>query len=467
MNLFQRLWDTARRGLARLAAIVVRITDDNTGWQQIQAGGGPQDRPWAEVQQDQLDALEAWRRNFLVRQITRLTTAYVVGDGITLSSTDPNVDQFLREFWSHEENHVTDRLPGWCDELTRSGEIFPVLFTNKLTGMSQIRAIPASQIESIETHPNDYEKELFYHEIQLGSTERKQWRSWRTARVFQRYVDGRLRRPEPMMLHYSVNKPVGATRGEGDLVPILPWAKRYTEWLKDRVRFNRLRTRLAAAHVEVEDDSQVASRQEYYNTNPPTDGAVIVTGRGEKLSFPAANIQGFDAEPDGKALRLAFSAGANVPLHFLGEGSSATRSTASEMGDPTHRHYRMRQQAFVGFLVDLAGRAWRRYEQVTEREALADLGITAKAPDVSRADNAALATAAKTIVEAFAVMKAEGWIDDETAVRLSFKFAGEILPEDKIKEILALDESQEGEADEQGNEQGSFSANGASSAIRV
>lgn len=59
-------------------------------------------------------------------------------------------------------------------------------------------------------------------------------------------------------------------------------------------------------------------------------------------------------------------------------------------------------------------------------------------PDVSREDSGALATAAKTVVEAFAVMKANGWIDDETAVKLSFKFAGEVLPEDKIKQILEV-----------------------------
>lgn len=460
MNIFQRIWGAARRGLTRLGSVIVKITDDRSGWQQIQSGGGPVDRPWAEVQQDQLDSLEAWRKNFLIRQIVRLTTSYVVGDGIALSSEVPEVNLFLKMFWEHEENHISDRLPGWCDELTRSGEIFPVLFTNKITGMSHVRVIPASQIESIETDPNDYEKETYFYEIQFGVTDRKRWRGWRTARVFSPYSDGRQRRPDPMMLHYAINKVVGATRGEGDLGPILPWAKRYTEWLKDRVRFNRLRTRLAAAHVEIDDDGQVASRQEYYNSNPPVDGAVIVTGRGEKLSFPSANIQGFDAEPDGKAQRLAFAAGANVPLHFLGEGSSATRSTATEMGDPTHRHYRMRQQVFVGFLVDLASRAWRRYESINNLKRLIDLGITASAPDVSRADNQSLATAARTAVEAFSVMKGEGWIDDDTAVRLSFKFAGEILPEDKILGIL------KGGKDEQKGKS-EFSSNGAGATIRA
>jgi hypothetical protein len=156
-----------------------------------------------------------------------------------------------------------------------------------------------------------------------------------------------------MMLHYSINKPVGATRGEGDLTPVLPWARRYTEWLKDRVRFNRLRSELSAVDIEITDDSKVEEKRQQYAANPPTGGSITVHGQGEKITYPTANIQGFDAEPDGRALRLAFAAGANVPLHFLAEGSSATRSTAAEMGDPTHRHYRMRQRDFAGFLIDL------------------------------------------------------------------------------------------------------------------
>ena len=57
-------------------------------------------------------------------------------------------------------------------------------------------------------------------------------------------------------------------------------------------------------------------------------------------------------------------------------------------------------------------------------------------PDISRADNTAMATAASTIVQAFATMADRGWITDELAVKLSFKFAGEILADDEIKQIL-------------------------------
>ena len=439
MTLRQRLAKLFDRGRVMLAAIRVRITGDNKGWTQMtrSAQAGPTDRNWWETQQDLSDALEAWRNNFLIRQVVRLTTAYVVGDGIRVTSKIPAVDAFIQEFWDHPENRIGERLSAWCDELTRSGEIFPVLFTSQFTGMSQVRAIPALCISEIETDPEDYEKELSYSETVPGQLQPKTWKSKRTAKTRQPAIDGRRYRPEPMMLHYAINKPVGSVRGEGDLLPVLPWAKRYTEWLKDRVRFNRLRTALGAVAIEIDDDTKVEEKRSYYAANPPTDGAIIVHGKGEKISYPTASIQGFDAEPDGRALRLAFAAGANRPLHFFAEGSSATRSTAEEMGDPTHRDFRMRQQDFAGFLVDLCSCAWRRYELVNGMQPLDDLEIEAVAPDVSRADNTALAGAASTIVNALAVMKANGWIDDRTAVEMAFKFAGELLTEEEIEEILS------------------------------
>ena len=436
------LWRRVMAGLRRLASYVVggwkpdtRVGDEGP-WAGLLAGGGPADRLWYEVAQDLVDALEAWRRNFLIRQIVRLTTAYVVGDGVKVSSSHPWVGPFVTAFWSHRQNKIADRLPAWCDELTRAGELFIALFTNPVDGMSYVRAVPAAQIVKVETDPEDYEKETGFVERVAGSVEPKHWKSPAAAGP-----------GEPVLLHYTVNKPVGATRGESDLTPILPWASRYVEWLKERVRANKVRNDLACAEVIIDDDSQVQAKRTQYAADPPTGGGIFVHGKGEELKFPSANIGAYEAKEDGLALRLAIAAGADIPLHFLAEGSSATRTTAAEMGDPTHRHYRMRQVAFSGILADLVEQAYRRRCAALGQRlpAAEDLGLVVECPDVSREDSGALATAAKTVVEAFAVMKANGWITDELAVRLSFKFAGEVLSEEQIRSILDQGVKGEGE----------------------
>lgn len=401
-----------------------KITDEGA-WSLI-AGGGPADRPWYELAQDMTDALEAWRKNFLIRQIVRLTTAYVVGDGIKIVTDQPSFETFIDDFWNHRQNQLSRRLASWCDELTRSGELFLVLFPNPADGMSYVRAIPARCIENVETDEDDYEKEITFRERVLGKVETKKWPSLINAN-----------QTDAVMLHYTINKPLGATRGESDLTPILPWVKRYTAWLKDRVKFNQIRTDMCAAWVKIQDDSQVTAKRRQYEANPPTGGNIFVTGPGEELSFPAANIDAGQAEPDGVALRLAVAAGANIPLHYLAEGTSATKATAQEMADPTRRHYRMRQIDFGNILTDLCEQAYIRRSRILDKDPyIHNPQARAEMPDVSREDNAALADAAKAITEAFNTMQENGWIDKETAVRLIFKFAGEVLPEDRIQAII-------------------------------
>lgn len=418
MNLFESV-------LCKLG-LQVRITSDVTSWTPItRAGTGPADLDWYTISENIKDATEAWRTNFLIRQIVRLTTAYVVGDGIAVTSSHSWAAKWLETFWNDPQNNITQRLPQWCDELTRTGDLFIALFSNRVTGMQYVRAIPSASIETVLTNPEDYEDETGYLEIIPGQVERKRWTAAAHAEP-----------DAPCILHLSVNKPIGATRGESDLTPVLPWAMRYTEWLKERTRFNRIRNELSVMHIEVQSDADVAMKRAQYESNPPTGGSIMVTGPGEKISFPAANINAYDAAPDGLALRLAFAAGANIPLHFLGEGSSATRSTAAEMGDPTHRHYRMRQQAFGGHLVQLAQTAYQRRTALTGYRTATDPDIRYVAPDISRDDNGTLATATAAIVTALATMKAQGWIDSETAVKLIFKFAGENITAKEIETIL-------------------------------
>lgn len=440
-------WRPWRKAAADpLAVRPAPITDDNRGWEPIsRAGRGPADRGWYEHLADLTDALEAWRVNAWVRQVVRLTTAYVVGDlggTVPVSSKAPHVQEFITAFWSHPENLIANRLAGWCDELTRAGELFPVLFTNQFDGMSYVRAVPAAVIAEVLTDPEDYEKETGYSELVPGQTGRKTWKSWRTAKVRPPSVDGRHYRPDPVMLHYAVNKVVGATRGESDLTPLLPWALRYTDFLKERVLFARMRNKMSLMWVKISDPNQVEQKRTDYESNPPEEGAVHVTGPDEEISFPNPNIQGFQAEHDGRILRLAMATAANLSLVHFGEGDTANLSTTVSMDDRTFRTNSQRQRDFGLMLADLTAQAYRRYRAVLgspvgDNE---DLGLTVKFPDISRADNSELATAAREAVSSLAALKESLRIETpefrQFAFSLAMKFAGEILSEEEIEAIL-------------------------------
>jgi len=393
----------------------VKVVDDQW-WTRIDGATGPQDRPWTEAQGELRDSLSAWRDNPLARRIVALTTDYVVGDGITLGSEVPTVDGFIGRLWAHPLNRLALRMYAWCDELTRAGELFIVLATNPADGLSYFRTVPAARIDRVETDPNDLERELRYHELVTGDLAGHWWPSPHTAAL-----------EEPVMCHFAINRAVGALRGEGDLAPLLPWLRRYREWLEDRVRVNRLRNSFlwqVRLHNALPGD--VERKQAQYR-HPPSPGSIIVSDENEEWTALSARLDGPEAASDGKALRLMIAAGAGVPLHFLSEGESATKATAAEMGGPTLRHYHHRQLHFVALLQEVITLAVQRAVALGKLSLPVDgdLRLTYVLPDLTREDNLQLARALREAVAALGVLYDRGWVDEATARRLTYRFAGE------------------------------------------
>ena len=108
------------------------------------------------------------------------------------------------------------------------------------------------------------------------------------------------------MLHYAVNRPVGALRGESDLAPILPWLRRYSRWLEDRVRLNagvRAFLWIVRAPARLRADLLERYRQ------PPEPGSVIIADEQETWSAVAPTLHANDACADGRAIRWMIVAG--------------------------------------------------------------------------------------------------------------------------------------------------------------
>ncbi|MDF1513853.1 MAG: hypothetical protein P1S60_08600, partial [Anaerolineae bacterium] len=134
------------RAPSALSPVSVQV-DDSNGWGSLTYA--PNDRTWGEVYSDLEDALEAWRKNFFIRRVVVLIRSYVVGKGIGIGSSIPEIDTFIQAFWHHPSNHMSRRLGPICDALTRDGEVFPILFTNIMTGMSYVRFKSARMIREI------------------------------------------------------------------------------------------------------------------------------------------------------------------------------------------------------------------------------------------------------------------------------------------------------------------------------
>jgi hypothetical protein len=373
-------------------------------------------------------SLEAWRTNPLARRIIGLTTQYVVGGGIAVSCKHRKTDVFIQSFWSNPLNRMQVRCAELCDELSRTGNLF-ILVTTDAAGMSYVRAIPATMVEEITSRPNDIEQPLYFRIAPYTGQDG----TFTEEKIYPAYDLNDDSPGRPVILHYAINRPAGAQWGEPDLAPLLKWLSRYANWLEDRARLNRYRNSfLFVVKGKFLSEAQRIQRQSQLNASPPAPGSILVTNDTEQWDTLAPKLESPDAATDGLALKKMIAAGAGVPMHFLAEPESSTRTTAEAAGGPTYRHFEQRQEFFLWVLEDILRVVLRRrafYDRFVKPES--DLTVTGA--DISARDNAALASASSEILATLTTLRDRSLIDDAELLRLVYRFAGETL---NIEEML-------------------------------
>jgi hypothetical protein len=470
--------------ITRRAQLAVAALDDSrdaiiSGQSQLE-----RDRFTADREEILRDALLAWRTNPLAKRIVALTTQYVIGDGFLVASRHQATHEFINKWWNHRLNRMDVRAGEWCDELTRSGNLI-VLLSTDAAGMSYVRALPATQVQTIITRPNDVEQPLAivekmqwgaslvatgvgvqglplmnagatpymgvdptYGVVSTGAADPMgspgqpndgtgqpgrgpwTWPAYDEATDCQN-PDGSF---PTVALHYAINRPVAAAWGESDLAPLLRWLARYSNWLEDRARLNKYRQAfMYVVTGSFQSKADRLQRQNELNSNPPTPGSILVKDVGETWEILAPTLSAHEANEDGLALKKIIAAGSANPLHFLAEPEGSNKTTADAAGGPTFRHYEQRQNYFMWLLSDVM-------EVVANRRAMVDgtvdpeQEITLTGTDISARDNASLAQAAGLMVTALTNLRDRQVIDDAELLRMMYKFSGEDI---EVEAMLA------------------------------
>jgi hypothetical protein len=428
MNLVQKFWHFAQFGTwpkANVRPVPVGLPNDGLT-QQIYGGGTSLDKNWGVLEGELRDARAAWRKNPIARRIPSLITAFVVGPGITVRSDDEAIQEWVNSFWL--TNKMDTRIAEWCDELSRSGELFPVVFFGEDDDV-YVRAIPSSRIMDIkwasEGGVEDYEQELGYREVADTGYDEKWWKSPITA-------VGK----EPVMMHYAVNRVVGAIRGESDLVPGLPWLRYYDAMLKDRVRLNAS-TRAFIWQITAAKAKIPALENRWANRGEPVPGSVIIAEKdAEEWKVMAPNLNSADASHDMKAVRRMIVASfPGFSLLDLGEGDDNNLATGKVMTEMRRRFLLRRQSYFRDILKRVIIEGYNRSNNGNIDESMFDVVM----PDISPEDNVNLSQAGDSFMKsAIQLRDVVGDSDELRAMllRLYVKFLGEPWDDAEIDLIL-------------------------------
>jgi hypothetical protein len=366
------------------------------------------------------EALRAWRVNPLARRIIRLVRSFVLGKRVQIKADKPKTQKYLQDWWNHPLNNLNENVKRWLDETSRTGNLF-LLCTVGQSSTLYVRAIPSELIDKIETMENDIEQETAYILNQNANLGEDSYPSYAHRGEANKFV-----------LHFATNKPVGSSWGEADIAPMLPWIGRYASWLEDRVRLNRYRNAfmyiVQQSGANVTPESKKA-RQMELNANPPKPGSILVTDPTEQWGIMSPNLDAFDANTDGLAVKKMISAGQGFPLHFLAEPESATRTTAEAAGTPTFRTLEEQQEEYFSWLVTLAKIALETAGMKT------NMDIWIHGPDITERDNASLALGFARSFPMFAEMLDREAIDDAEFLRLCYKMLAEVWEEEDTPKI--------------------------------
>src|SRR5258707_9271189 len=219
---------------------------------------------------------EAYNANPLAFAIIEITTSFVLGKGVTVAANQPEVQRVLLDFWNDPANHMETRVYALCTELALYGEQFIRFFVNPYSGRVKIRQIDPSIIDEIETDPEDIETVLRFHRRAVGPSSTQPGDPAPIAPGTQQNFEGEWFLADQEMLQFTINKVSNAKRGKSDLATLLPWLRRYKDWLTDRVRINKYKTAFLWDVSVTGADPKTLQRKKMEYAYPPDPGQVII-----------------------------------------------------------------------------------------------------------------------------------------------------------------------------------------------
>ncbi|GCF09561.1 hypothetical protein KDI_31250 [Dictyobacter arantiisoli] len=368
---------------------------------------------------------EAWHANPLAAAIIEMTLSFVLGRGVIVEASNKKVQRLLRSFWDDPANRMDERVYTLCQELALYGEIFVRFFVNAYDGSVKIRMIDPSLIDVIETDPEDVETPLRFHRRPVGQVAD-------TATILSDpqllaeplNMDGVWFTAGSEVMQFAINKVSNAKRGRSDLATLLPWLRRYKDWLTDRVRINKYKAAFLWDVQLTGADKKTIDRKRMEYSYPPEPGSVLLHNEAEKWTAVQPAINANDASEDGRALKLMIAVGAGLPEHYLSDSSQGNRATAAEMGLPALLRFQRRQNVMKTILRTILDRVIMEAQRAGTLGRSLDTSYQVDFPEIDVTDHQIIASATQSLVTALTQAKAQGWICDETAMRLLFQTLG-------------------------------------------
>jgi hypothetical protein len=266
-----------------------RGTEEDALWRRLSDNWFQRDNDPATFLEILNHCYEAYTANPLAFTIVETITNFTLGRGVRVAATNKRVQRVLDAFWHDADNHMETRIYALCTELSVYGEQFVRFFVNPIDGRVKVAQIDPSTIDEIVCDPENVEQPLRFHQRPVGpyptpgrleaggtggpapagrmpavqnpapagrmpavqnpapagrmpAVQNPAPAGWETGGTPLSETEGRWFEAGSEVVQFAINKVSNAKRGRSDLATLLPWLRRYKDWLTDRVRLNKYKT---------------------------------------------------------------------------------------------------------------------------------------------------------------------------------------------------------------------------------
>jgi len=396
------------------------------------------------------------RQNPLARRLSELMLDFVVGDGLEITSENEDADGIIEEWWTDPMMRMDLRHREIIQGLGIDGEIFLRAYVKN--GVTRFGFIDPARVVEVKKDPDNafVDKEIHVARRDAAGG----------VDVFQvmqiDYQEDGMPTYEGDVFFYSVNRPIGATRGTPDTLSLADWIDAY-----DQLLFNSIdRSALMNSFVwdvtlRGADNEQVSEWVERHGASP-RPGTVRVHNDAETWNAVTPSLGAAEQEIVARTVKNLILGGAGIPEAWFADGDSANRATVAEQGDPTYRMLTARQRLVRGIFEDLvtfvlvnaieAGRLSPDEEgEVPEFDIIF--------PDPSVEDTKGISTVLPSLVNALMAAKSESLISTETSRKVFLSLVKQMgMDIDLAEEVLKIEE-EKAAADAEAQAMGNMGAN--------
>jgi hypothetical protein len=298
-------------------------------------------------------AFEMVNHNALASCVTKLLQRFTLGRGVSFHIKHPQTRAIWQEFW--ERNRMRARLREIARDLTWQGEIMLRLYDKPKNGYISVRVLDCSTCWEIVTDPEDFEHVYYYH-FQWPTP----YQIWVSGQIpVSRYIIQQI--PPTNIMHMKINSSSQEKRGRSDLLPVMPWLKRFNDYYNGITVKAMLEANLVWKIKVKGDQADVDAflSNPALTQLPPPGGHWIENDAVELSPITAQMTQGGrGSQGIGGQIASIVAASMNLPPEYLNieSGGGSARATALVRTDPAVKTIEDRQQLLRELLEDLYDR---------------------------------------------------------------------------------------------------------------